>query len=55
MVDSEITKVSERGGCDHRDMAGDTLVEARGEDRWCSACGKRWRDVEVVIVNDETG
>lgn len=39
--------------CDHRDMCGDSLVEACGDDRWCVACGERWRDTEPVIVNDE--
>jgi hypothetical protein len=46
------TRVSERG-CDHRDMAGDSLVEVSGDHRRCSACGLHWRDTEIVIVNDE--
>jgi hypothetical protein len=48
------TKVSSRG-CDHKDMAGDTLVEVAGDQRRCSACGLAWRDTDVVIVNDEVG
>lgn len=39
--------------CDHLDMIGDSLIEALGADRWCTACGQRWHDTEVVIVNDE--
>jgi hypothetical protein len=39
--------------CDHLDLCGDTLVEAQGDERWCTACGHRWRDTHVVIVNDE--
>lgn len=46
------TRVSERG-CSHVDMAGDSLVEVSGDRRRCSACGLAWRDVDVVIVNDE--
>lgn len=42
------------GPCDHRDMAGDSLIEVKGPYHRCTSCGASFTDKEVVIVNDET-
>ena len=52
-MDDDVTLVSSRG-CNHHDMAGESLIEVIGARRWCSACGASWVDKEVVVVNDET-
>lgn len=40
--------------CDHRDMAGDSMIEVKGDTRRCTSCGADWHDKEIVIVNDES-
>ena len=52
-MDDDVTKPSS-AACNHRDMVGDTLIEANGARRWCTSCGASWHDRDAVIVNDET-
>lgn len=52
-TDSSTLRIPYAEPCDHLDMCGDSLVEVQGDERWCTACGERWRDTHVVIVNDE--
>jgi hypothetical protein len=54
VVSDAADTLPEEGVCDHIDMCGDSLVEACGDERWCTSCGLRWRDEHQVIVNDET-
>lgn len=51
--DSDRPTLRSERGCSHTDMAGDTLIEARGPYRRCISCGASWTDKEIVIVNDE--
>jgi len=53
MNDEDVTRPSSKG-CNHRGMDGDTLIEAKGDRRWCMSCGASWHDRHDVIVNDES-
>jgi hypothetical protein len=56
-MDSDLpTMPSSKAPCDHRDMAGDSLIESKGDQHWCSSCRATWtmKPHDVVIVNDET-
>lgn len=53
MIDSNASTTPSDGQCDHRDMAGDSLIETRGHKHWCTACGTWWHDADVVVVGDE--
>jgi hypothetical protein len=51
--DSDLPTRPTSAMCDHRDMAGDSLVEVKGPYHRCTSCGASWTDKELVIVNDE--
>lgn len=54
VFDSDAPTMPSSATCDHRDMAGDSLIEVKGPYHRCTSCGASWTDKEVVIVNDET-
>jgi hypothetical protein len=52
-IESDVPTVVSSRGCDHRDLAGDSLIEVSGPYHRCTSCGATWTDKELVIVNDE--
>lgn len=54
MTESKDVTVPSSTRCDHKDMAGDTLIEVNGPYHRCTSCGATWTDKELVIVNDES-
>lgn len=53
MSSDDATTLPAAGKCDHRDLAGDSLIEVHGPYRRCTSCCASWTDKEIVIVNDE--